>query len=318
MWDLSWDELQTYGGRTPRPADLDQYWSAAIADLDDQPAEVQVEPAAVEYRSAHCFDLWFTGIGGARIHAKYLRPAVPDGHGRAIAMFHGYTWRAADWLELLPFAAEGFSVLALDCRGQGGQSEDIGGRYLSTFRGHIVRGLLEGPEHLYYRSVFADTVRTARVLMDLPDVDAARVGAHGGSQGGGLALACAALEPRVAAVMVFFPFLCDYQRVWEMDLAKDAYEELQEWFRRFDPNHARAVETFTRLGYIDVQHLADRIRGRVLMVTCLADQICPPSTQFAAYNRISAAKDVLVYPDYGHEDLPDLRDHTLAFFRAHL
>lgn len=41
----------------------------------------------------------------------------------------------------------------------------------------------------------------------------------GGSQGGGLALACAALEPSVARVASQYPFLCDWLRVWELDLA---------------------------------------------------------------------------------------------------
>ncbi len=89
----------------------------------------------------------------------------------------------------------------------------------------------------------------------------------GGSQGGGLTLACAALEPRIARAAPVYPFLCDYQRVWEMDLARDAYEELEYFFKRFDPTHERERETFTRLGYVDVQHLADRIGARALMAT---------------------------------------------------
>jgi len=36
----------------------------------------------------------------------------------------------------------------------------------------------------------------------------------------------------------------------------------------------------------------------------LQDNICPPSTQFAAYNAIQAPKEKLVYPDHGHEGLP--------------
>ena len=130
-------------------------------------------------------------------------------------------------------------------------------------------------------------------------MDPARVGCTGGSQGGGLTLACAALEPRIKRAFPLFPFLCDYQRVWEMDLAKDAYEELRYWFRMFDPLHEREAEMFTRLGYIDNQHLAPRIRGEVRMAVGLMDTICPPSTQFAAYNRMRCAKSMLLYPDFG-------------------
>ena len=40
----------------------------------------------------------------------------------------------------------------------------------------------------------------------------------------------------------------------------------------------------------------------------LMDQICPPSTQYAAYNKISAPKRTVIYPDYGHEMPPGLAD----------
>ncbi len=149
--------------------------------------------------------------------------------------------------------------------------------------------------------------------MAMPEVDGARVAATGGSQGGGLTLACAALEPRITRVAPIFPFLCDYQRVWEMDLAAGAYEELRTHFRQFDPLHEREQEIFTRLGYIDVQHLAKRIRGEVMMAVGLMDTICPPSTQFAAYNKITAQKSLLIYPDYGQRGLARHQRQDIRF-----
>ena len=110
-----------------------------------------------------------------------------------------------------------------------------------------------------------------------------------------------------------FPFLSDYRRVWEMDLAKDAYQELRNHFRSFDPLHKREDEIFTRLGYIDNQHLAHRIQAEVLMAVGLMDTICPPSTQFAAYNKIRSQKELLLYPDFGHESLPGAPDRIYDF-----
>jgi len=98
-----------------------------------------------------------------------------------------------------------------------------------------------------------------------------------------------------------------------MDLCKDAYEELRIYFRLFDPRHEREKEVFARLGYIDCQHLAPRIQAEVLMLTSLMDTVCPPSTQFAAYNKIKSKKAMVIYPDYGHEALPDQNDRTLNF-----
>ena len=113
-----------------------------------------------------------------------------------------------------------------------------------------------------------------------------------------------------------YPFLSDYQRVWEMDQAKDAYDELRTYFRLFDPRHEREREVFTKLGYIDIQHLAPRIKAEVLLFTGLMDTICPPSTQFAAYNKIAAPKRLVLYPDFGHEFLPGQGDETFRFMRT--
>ena len=99
----------------------------------------------------------------------------------------------------------------------------------------------------------------------------------------------------------------------EIELDVDAYDELRAWFRRFDPRHERQTEVFTQLGYIDVQHLAPRIRGDVLMGVGFMDETCPPSTQFAAYNKITAPKSLAIYPDYGHEWMPELNDKIFQF-----
>ncbi len=313
-WDLTWDELQSYPGRNPRPRDFDAYWDSALTELDGIPADVQITPAAISSRTAECFDLTFTGIGGARVYAKYLRPRLAPEGAPGVAVFHGYTGASPQWFDLMPYAAEGYTVLAMDCRGQGGRSQDVGGTMRQTHHGHIVRGLLEGAEHLLYRSIFTDLVRTVRILMELPGVDPRRIGVTGASQGGGLTLACAALEPRVRAAAPIYPFLSDYLRVWELDLAENAYAELREWLRRFDPTHNRMHDLFTTLGYIDVQHLAPRIRGDVMMATGLMDKVCPPSTQFAAYNKVTAKKELVVYPDFEHEYLPGIDDRILEFF----
>ncbi len=318
LLDLPLDQLKTFAGRNPCPADHDTYWQRALAQMHALGTACELVPLKSQPRNSECFDLYFTGVGGARVHAKFVRPRQRSGKAPAMLLFHGYTGNSGDWFDKLAWANEGYCVAALDCRGQGGASEDVGGVTGTTIRGHIVRGLHpdQSADNLLFRNIFLDTAQLARVVMAMPEVDAARVGATGGSQGGGLTLACAALPPRVKLAAPVYPFLCDYRRVWEMDLAKDAYDELRTWFRQFDPLHAREAEVFNRLGYIDCQHLAKRIRGRVLMFVGLMDNVCPPSTQFAAYNRITAPKDLVIYPDYWHEGLPGAADRIREFMTA--
>lgn len=307
--DMPLEQLRQYTGRNPRPADFDEYWSQALAELDATLPTPQIDPASFSANFAECGHLWFSGVRGARIHAKSLRPrGTPRG---AVLMFHGYSMSAGDWADKLAYVAAGYWVFALDVRGQGGWSEDVGGVKGTTLRGHIVRGV-DGPaEDMLYRHIFLDCAQLARVALDM--TECGPLYATGASQGGGLTLACAALEPRVERIVPWYPFLCDYRRIWEMDLARDAYDEMQTWFRRFDPTHEREEEFFTKLGYIDLQYLAPRIKAETLMAVGLMDTICPPSSQFAAFNRIGARKELVVYPDFGHEGLPGMNDRTFAF-----
>lgn len=313
LLDMKLEDLQKYEGRNPRPTDFDEYWERALVEMRAVDANVELVPSTFQVPHADCYDLYFTGVRGARIHAKYIRPKnVPTPHP-AIVQFHGYTGYSGEWNDKLVYASIGCSVVAMDCRGQGGSSEDTGGVKGNTQNGHIIRGLDDHPDNLLFRHIYLDTAQLAAIVMNLPEVDETRVAAMGGSQGGGLTLACAALEPRIKKLAPVFPFLCDYQRVWEMDLAANAYLELKSFFRMFDPQHLREKEIFLKLGYIDLQYLTNRIQGEVMMGVGLMDNVCPPSTQFAAYNRITSPKKVEIYPDFGHEGLPGFSDKTVQF-----
>lgn len=318
-FDMPLEELKSYQGINPKPADFDEFWDDALAEMNAIDPQIEIIPDAdFQLPTVTCSHLWFTGVGGARIHAKLFQPKNAAESHPAVLRFHGYSGDAGDWVagESVAMAVSGFTVAALDCRGQGGSSEDTGGVKGTTLRGHIIRGLDDAPEKLLFRQIFLDTAQLAKIVMGMDDVDENRVGALGGSQGGALTMACVALEPRIKRAVPMFPFLSDYRRVWEMDQAKDAYAELKEFFRHHDPQHKRQDEIFERLGYIDIQHLAPRIKAEVMMGTGLMDTVCPPSTQFAAYNKIASKKSMEIYPDFGHEGLPGFWDKACQFMLA--
>lgn len=317
-FDFPLKQLKTYRGINPRPADYDGYWQRALAEMNAVDPQVNLAPAEFQAPGVECFHLTFTGVGGARLHAKLLRPSRISSPCPAVLMFHGYSHHSSDWSQKLGYVAQGFVVAALDSRGQGGLSEDVGGVTGNTLSGHIIRGLADAlaghPEKLLFRQHFLDTAQLAGIVLGMAEVDAERVYATGWSQGGALTVACAALEPRIRKAAPVYPFLSDYQRVWEMDQAKDAYAELRDYFRHFDPQHLHEQAVFEVLGYIDIQHLSARIRADVLWGTGLMDTICPPSSQFAAYNKITAEKRMVIFPDFGHEELPGLNDQIFQFF----
>jgi len=313
--DMPLEKLKLYKGITPKPKDFDKFWDRSLKDMRAEEPEIELIPATFKAPFADCFDLFFTGAGdGSRIHAKLLIPKKPKGRLPAIVEFHGYSGDAGAWVDKLPYVAAGFVFAALDCRGQGGLSEDRGAVKGNTLYGHIIRGLDEkDPAKMLFRNIFLDCARLADIVSGLNCVDPGRLGAMGGSQGGALTVACAGLVPQIKMAAPAFPFLSDYRRIWEMDLAKDAYGDLKDYFRHFDPTHEHEDEIFMRLGYIDIQNLAPRIKAEVLWGLGLVDTICPPSTQFAAYNKIKSKKRMEIYHDFGHEGLPGFNDKRFEF-----
>lgn len=311
--DMPLEKLWQYYGSSPLPANFDGFWDNALIEMKEISADVEIKKADFQAPNVECFNMFFTGTGGGRVHAKLLKPRNITSPAPAIVEFHGYTGASGDWATKMAYAANGFVVASLDVRGQAGLSQDnccLGGY---SFMGHIVRGVKAGADNLFFKNVFLDTAQLAGIVMDMPDVDAQRVASMGGSQGGALSLVCASLEPRIKCAVSRFPFLCDYKRVWELDLGTMPYSEIKEYIRRLDPRHEDIDTFFNTLGYIDIQNLVNRIKGECLVFLSLRDDICPPSTQFAAYNKIQAAKQCKIYPDHGHENLPGADDIIFEF-----
>lgn len=307
------NQYKDYFGQGIMPADFDDFWDKQLGELDQIPLEYELEKVDIPSRVAEFYNLYFTGVGGARVRCQYVRPKHIKGTVPGMVMFHGYHVESGDFGDKVAWAAEGFSVLAMDCRGQGGLSEDRTTVKGTTMKGLIIRGVEEGPESLYYRSVFLDTVQTVRILMSMEEINEEEIYVQGASQGGALSLICAALEPRVKKVVAQYPFLSDYRKAFEFDITSSAYEELHYWFRFRDPLHEREEEFFNTLEYIDLQHFVPRIKAEVKWAIALEDGVCYPAQQFAVYNKITSPKEMIFYPEYGHEYLPKLGDRVKGF-----
>jgi len=119
-FDYPLEKLKTYTGMNPRPADFDAFWDRSLAEMRALDPAVELVPAQYQTSFAECFHLYFTGVGGARVHAKFLRPRKLTAPAPAVLMFHGYSGDSGEWTDKLGYVAEGYVVAALDCRGQGG------------------------------------------------------------------------------------------------------------------------------------------------------------------------------------------------------
>jgi cephalosporin-C deacetylase len=90
-YDLPLEQLRQYRTDTAEPPDLDPWWQRRLVQ-----ARAAARPPALTryeadiYALVEVYDTKFSGAGGDRIRAWYLRPAGADGHTSVVVKFIGY------------------------------------------------------------------------------------------------------------------------------------------------------------------------------------------------------------------------------------
>lgn len=315
QFDLALPELEAYRSRTEPPPDLDTFWSTTLDESRQAAEPVQVAWVDTGLALVETFDVIFSGFGGDPVHAWYHRPAGIDGDLPVVVRYQGYGNGRGLGHQVGIWPLAGYACLEMDTRGQGsagaaGHTPDPGGSG-PAHPGYLTRGITD-PATYYYRRVFTDAVRAVEVARELPGVDPARVAVAGRSQGGGLALAAAALAD-VDAVLPDVPFLSDYRRAVEITAAAP-YSELTTYLA---VHRDQTYRVFATLAYFDVSVLARSATAPALFAVALMDEICPPSTVYAAYNAYTGPKELRVYPYNDHESGEAfLEVEALAWLRA--
>lgn len=308
-------DLENYSGSGIKPADFDAFWEDGLREMESLPLDYILDPVDIPSQVANFYHLTFKGVGGATIHCQLITPKETAGRNfKGLLQFHGYHTDSGDFQDKIGWAAEGFVVLAMDARGQGGLSEDRTQTSGGVMKGLIIRGMEEGKNNLYFRQVFLDTAHAARILKSMDFVNENRIYAQGASQGGGLTIACAGLVPDLYRIYVSYPFLSDYRKAYSLGAQTSAFEEIPYWFQFRDPLHKREKKIFDTLEYIDIQHFAPRIKAEVCWAVGMQDTIVPPITQMATYNNITTKKNLIILPEYGHEYLPKVSDDMRSYF----
>lgn len=301
-FDFPIEELRAYSPTVREPRDFDEFWVNTIAESRAKGGEVRVEAVDLPFSHIEVGDVTFPGFGGHPIKAWYSRPAGADGPLPVVVQFQGYGGGRGHPIEHTFWPSVGFAHLMMDTRGQGsswgggGETPDPG-ESPAAVPGFMTKGIL-GHEQYYFRRVFTDAVRAVDAARSLPGVDGTRTIVAGGSQGGGIALAVAGLVGDLAGALVDVPFLCHYERALAITNS-DPFGEIRRYLAVHRDQETRV---FTTLSYFDGVNLAKRAQAPALFSVGLMDEICPPSTVFAAYNAYAGSpKEIAVYPFNGHE-----------------
>lgn len=303
FFDLPIDQLREYRPAVAEPSDFEEFWTTT---LNESQAELlSMSPVGEALRGISAWDVTFAGYGGQEIRAWYLRPADTTQDLPLVVEYVGYGGGRGLPEEHTTWPSLGYALLVVDSRGQGnswgsgGDSGDIG-ETGSTTIGFMTRGI-EDPQHYYYRRFFTDAANAVDVAHMLPGVDSERVILTGGSQGGGLTLAAAALAgmrgSQIAGAMPNVPFLCNFERAVGLTGGHPYQEVVQYLSVKRDMEQT----VFQTLSYFDCVNMAKRISVPTLFSAGLMDEITPPSTVFAAHNWVSGPSQIEVYRFNGHE-----------------
>ncbi len=302
FFDMPLEELRTYRPPRVEAVDFDAFWRQTLEEARSHSLDPLYEPLNYGLRTVDTFDVTFNGYGGQPIKAWLQLPRHRTGKLPCVVEFNGYGGGRGFPSDWLLWSSAGYAHLIMDNRGQGsgslkGDTPDMEPEGSSPHHpGFMTQGILN-PKAYFYRRIITDAVRAVETARNFPEVDASRIAVTGASQGGGMSLIVSGLDPSVVAVMSDVPFLCHYRRATEVSDAAP-YVEIS----KFCQAHRDKVDlVFHNLSYFDGVNFATRAQAHALISVGLMDEICPPSTVFAAYNYYAGPKQINVYT-YNHHD----------------
>src|ERR1700761_9395082 len=120
-FDLPLEQLREYRTVTAEPPGLDRWWQQRL----DEPRAGRRETALTRqepeiYAPFEVYDAEFSGSGGDRVRAWYLRPAGAP-QAPLVVKYIGYGGGRGTPTEHLLLPALGYATLVMDTRGQGGK-----------------------------------------------------------------------------------------------------------------------------------------------------------------------------------------------------
>ncbi|WP_295789629.1 acetylxylan esterase [uncultured Microbacterium sp.] len=299
--DMPIELLRAYRPALEAPADLDAFWADTLAEARAAARPAVLTPVHAPVRALSVFDLAFTGFAGDEIRGWVVRPPG-DEVLPAVIEYIGYGGGRGLPGERLNWATAGYVHVVMDTRGQGstwsvGDTPDPHGS-AAAHPGVMTRGIRD-PREYYYRRLIADAVRLVDVVRALPGVDPARIAVTGGSQGGGLSIAAAALAgDAVAALLPDVPFLCDFPNA----ITRTPSAPFTEITRYLAVHRDEAERVLRTLSYVDGAILARRVTAPALFSVALMDDVVLPSGVFAAFHALASEDAAIeVYPYNGHE-----------------
>lgn len=309
FFDLPLEQLKIYKPDRSEPPDFEEFWQTTLDETRqyDLDARFEAYDKVNFLRTVQVFDVTFNGYHGQPIRGWLILPITdasgPQTRFPCVVEFIGYGGGRSFPVAWLEIANAGYAHFIMDTRGQGsawspGVTPDLEPRgFPPQTPGFRTRGLPD--RNLYYhRRLFTDAVRAVEAARCHPRINPDQVIVSGGSQGGGVSLAVAGLEPHIYACLADVPSMCNIRRGIGIAGENTTSSEIVAYLRTHRSQIQNVLHT---LDYFDGVNFAARAHAPALFSVGLMDPNCPPSTVFAAYNHYAGPKEIRVYEYNYHE-----------------
>lgn len=284
---------------TGEPKDFDKFWEMGKQDLSKIPLDAKFEFLPKYSTSkADVYHVHFNNIGTgfSKISRIYGILAVPKTNkpnqkfpallrvpGAGVRPYTGQIVLAERGIITLEIGIHGIPVI-LDQQ----IYDDLRAGSLNRYMLYN----LDNKDTYYYKRVFLGCLRANDFLSSLPQFDGKNLAVIGGSQGGALAIMTAALDSRVKVLAASYPALSD--------LTGYLRGRAGGWFHGFKDKELQTKEKIETSKYYDTVNFARRLKIPGIYSFGYNDEVCPPTSMFAAYNSISAPKTLLLGLEMGH------------------
>ncbi len=301
-----WQQIQPL---TSAPQDLEGFWR----DQKTKLAGIRSDPLLQEVSSPDpevvCYDLQ-AGAPDAPVSAYLARPReAARGSLPGLLVIPDARVASANLEKAVGFAKQGVLVLFFNFHGvANGQAPDF---YKALEQGPLRTPFLENPEQAL-ANLYLRAVRAVDLLCAREEWNHRTLAVSGLRQGGAMALAAAALDPRVSYVSAAAPALCDIGRALTLDSAP--------WpgLRPALPPGLSADLQAASVLRVDCAHLAPLIRVPGCISVGLEDGRGVPAGIAAACNRFGVTPKVVLDDSVGGEPSPGTLEALDRALRAHL
>lgn len=289
------------------PPDFDAFWSAGKAALAKIPMESRVTPLpALSTAKADVYQVEIASIGvvpeiNSKVYGILCEPKSGD---KLPAVLYVPGAGIHTQLGMIEPCEKGMITLQIGIHG-------IPTTYEETFYRDLSAGALrnfqlynlDDRERYYYRRVYLGCLRANDFLVTRPRFDGSGLAVYGGSQGGALSIVTAALDARVKGLVVAYPAIADTTGY--------LHGRAGGWPHMFRADQKKVHETpqkIAAIAYYDVVNFAKRLRVPGIYTWGFNDETVPPTSSYAAYNAITAPKELVLAVSTGHLRSPEQVD----------